>query len=128
MHAVKESDNHYAKSFRALEADALGAHYEEHDDRECSGFEDAAAEATAAHAMLDWEYFDCQLFALLAERCPEQLTGPHGILLAIVKAQENLWVYPVMPLDEAECATPYLDVDRLRERWSELRMRAWAAF
>jgi len=129
MHAVTTGLNVYQDTFRALEADARGEPYTPTSEVIVeSGFEDAAVATVAAHAALDWQHFDVELFALLAERHPELLTGPHGILLAIVNAQEDLWVYPSVRLDEAEHAKPYLDLDELRERWSELRLRAWSAF
>lgn len=130
MQAGEKETDQYGGLFRALEADAQGNTVGQTDERANPyGFEDSAAATAAAHARLDWQHFDCELFALLAERHPEHLTGPHGILLAVVKAQEELWAYPTARLDDDEVVVkPYLDVDALRERWSELRMRAWQAF
>lgn len=129
MRVVEKEVVQYGELFRALETDAQGSGTALRDEHENPyGLEDSAAAVAAAHARLDWEHFDCELFATLAERHPEHLTGPHGILLAIVKTQEDLWVYPSAHLDETELAKPYLDVDTLRQRWDELRMRAWQAF
>jgi hypothetical protein len=78
----------------------------------------------------DWEWFGVELFATVAEWHPELLDGPWGVLLALVKADKKLWIYPSLGERSYESSTavePVLDIARLHESWPRLKERTWHA-
>lgn len=91
----------------------------------------AGGEANRKAALEDWCYYEAQLVAELIETHPELLSGPWGILLALVENDSELWVYPsARGADERESTAsvrPFIDVDALHGRLGDLKWRAWAS-
>ena len=80
----------------------------------------------------DWRWFTVELFADVAERHPELLTGPWLVLLALLKSDDRMWLNPPGtkgPMDEDRCidTNPAIDVARLHARWGDLQERVWHA-
>jgi hypothetical protein len=78
----------------------------------------------------DWEYFELQLFAHLAERAPHLLTGPWRLLHDLVRASDRFWVYPKCTVGQHEDGlasefAAYLDLDALHTDWVALKERVW---
>lgn len=65
-----------------------------------------------------------QLFALIAQHCPEVLPGVWAALYDVIAAEERLWVYPTMTVGEyedgVEPTAPYLSRPRLLREWPHL--------
>jgi hypothetical protein len=80
----------------------------------------------------DWNYFEVQLFARLAEECSQLLNGPWELVLGLVRQQPRYWVYPTASIGQIESdpgldLQPFIDVDALARDWPALKQRVWLA-
>jgi hypothetical protein len=81
-------------------------------------------------AAQDWQYFELQLFAHIAEQAPHLLTGPWQLLHDLVRASRKYWMYPKATVGEHEDGVApefiaYLDLDALHTDWASLKERVW---